>query len=191
LEISAMATVELTTRYKPRDLLTFPEPGRFELVDGHLVERKMGAESSLVAQELRLLIGIFNKQHKLGLIFGPDCGFQIFKADRNRVRFADGSFVRRNRLPAGKPPKGHCRTVPELTIEAVSPNDTAEEVEQKVEEWLAAGVKLVWVVFPDSHRIHVHRKNGTTSKLGSKDSLAGEDVLPGFKCRVAEIFQGL
>jgi len=185
-----MATVDVIV-HKPKDLLALPEPGRFELIQGQLVERNMGAESSLVAEELRLLIGVFNKQHRLGLIFGPDCGFQIFKSDRNRVRFADGSFVRRNRLPGGKAPKGHCRAVPELSIEAVSPNDTAEEVEQKVEEWLAAGVKLVWVLYPDSHRLHVHRKDGTMSKLGPKQWLDGENVLPGFKCRVAEIFQAI
>ena len=186
-----MATAELIARVKPKDLLALPEPGRFELIDGQLVERRMGAESSLVAEELRRLIGNFSPTHSLGPVFGPDCGFQIFKPDRNRVRFADGSFIRRNRLPGGKAPRGHCRTNPDLSIAAVLPNDTAEEVEQKVEECLASGVKLVWVLYPDSRRVHVHRKNGTASQPGSKDSLSGQDVLPGFNCRVAEIFQSL
>ena len=186
-----MATASVETRYKPRDLLTMSDEGRYELIDGQLVERNMGAKSSLVAEELRRLVNNFCHAHSLGRVFGTDCGYQIFKPDRSRVRYADGSFVRKGRLPGGKIPDGHFRIPPDLAIEAVSPNDTAREIEEKVEEWLAAGVRLVWVIYPDTKRIQVHRRDGTTSKLREKDELSGEDVLSGFKCRVAEIFQDL
>jgi len=151
----------------------------------------MGAESSLVAEELRRILGNHVFNHAAGRIYGPDCGFQIFKSDRSKVRYTDGAFIRKGKLPGDKPPKGHCRVAPDLAIEAVSPNDTAREVEEKVEEWLSAGVRLVWVLYPDTRRIHVHRKDGTITRLQQNDPLSGEKVLLGFKCRVADIFKGI
>jgi Uma2 family endonuclease len=188
-----MATAVTDTRYTPEDLLALPDAGRYELIDGQLVERNMGAKSSYVAARLLRLLGLATDTQALGLLFGSDCGYQIFADDPSRVRYADGSFIRRGRLSGDTPPEGHCRIPPDLAIEAVSPNDLARAIEEKVEQWLAAGVRLVWVLYPDTHRLHVHRYDGTVSKLRSDadDVLSGEDVVPGFQCRVAEIFQGL
>ena len=88
-------------------------------------------------------------------------------------------------------PQGHCRVAPDLVIEAVSPNDTAYEVEDKIAQWLGAGVQLVWVLYPETHRVQVHRADGTVTKLQSEESLMGADVVPGFQCQIAEVFQGL
>jgi len=186
-----MATTVTETQYTPEDLLALQDEGRYELIDGQLVERNMGARSSYVAARLLHLLALTTDAQQLGLLFGADCGYQMFADDPNRVRYADGSFIRRGRLPGDTPPEGHCRIPPDLLIEAVSPDDLAHVVEQKIEQWLAAGVRLVWVLYPDTHRLHVHRYDGTVSKLRSDDALSGEDVVPGFQCRIAEIFQGL
>lgn len=95
--------------------------------------------------------------------------------DPGRVRFADGSFIRRGRLPHNTPPEGHCRIPPDLAIEAIAPNDTTRAVEEKVEQWLAASVRLVWVIYPDTQRLDVHRHDGTVSKLRVDDVLSGEN----------------
>ena len=184
-----MATATVETRYTPEDLLTMPDEGRFELIGGQLVERNMGAKSSYAATRLLRLVGNHSDIHFAGLTFQSDCGFQIFRPDRNRVRYADGSFIRRGRLPGDEPPDGHCRVPPDLVIEAVSPNDTAREVDEKVEEWLAAGVRLVWVLYPDTKHIYVHYADGKATKLRAEDELTGDNVLPGFKCRVADAFR--
>jgi Uma2 family endonuclease len=76
-------------------------------------------------------------------------------------------------------------------IEAVSPNDTAYEVEDKIAQWLGAGVQLVWVLYPETQRVQVHRADSTVTKLQSTEQLSGEAVLPGFECQVAAVFQGL
>ena len=186
-----MATAITDKLYTPEDLLTLPEAGRYELIDGQLVERNMGAKSSYVAARLLRLLGLVTDTQALGLLFGSDCGYQIFADDPSRVRYADGSLIRGGRLPGDTPPEGHCRLPPDLAIEAVSPNDLARAIEEKVEQWLAAGVHLVWVLYPDTHRLHVHRDDGTVSKLWADDVLSGEDVVPGFQCQVTEIFQGL
>lgn len=185
----ALATTE--TPYTPEDLLALPDYGRYELIDGQLVERNMGAKSSYAATNVLGLMWHFVRRNSLGLVFQADCGYQIFPEEPNRVRFADGSFIRRGRLPEDRPPQGHCRVPPDLVIEAVSPRDTAYEVEGKIAQWLGAGVQLVWVIYPDTHRVQVHRPDGTATKLQSEDQLVGEDVVPGFQCQVTEIFQGL
>lgn len=180
-----------TTLYTPEDLLTLPDYGRFELLDGHLVERHMGAQSSYAATNVIGLVWHFVRSNNLGLVFQADCGYQIFAEDPGRVRFADASFIRRGRLPEDRPPQGHCRLAPDLVIEAVSPHDTASELEAKVAQWLSAGVQLVWVLYPDTHRIQVHRADSTVTKLQADEQLSGEQVIQGFQCQVAEVFQGL
>ena len=184
-----MATAALQTRYTPEDLLAMPDEGRYELIDGQLVVRKMGAKSSRVATRLVSRMEIFSDARGLGQVFQSDCGYQVFKPDGNRVRYADGSFIRTGRLPDDEPPEGHCRIAPDIVLESVSPNDTAPEIEEKVGEWLAAGVRLVWVLYPNTQRIYVHKPGRTLTRLGPEDVLTGEDVLPGFKCPVAEVFK--
>ena len=186
-----MALAPTVTHYTPEDLLALPEYGRFELIDGQLVERKMGAKSSLAATNLLILMGAFVRGNNLGLVFQADCGYQIFAEDPGRVRFADGSFIRRGKLPEDRVPQGHCRVAPDLVIEAVSPHDTAYEIEDKIAQWLGAGVQLVWVIYPETQRLQVHRADGTVTKLQSEEHLMGEDVVPGFQCQIAEVFQGL
>jgi Uma2 family endonuclease len=186
-----MALATTATYYTPEDLFALPDYGRFELIDGQLVERKMDAKSSYAATKLLIRFRSFVESNNLGLVFQADCGYQIFAEEPGRVRFADASFIRRGTLPADRIPQGHCRVAPDLVIAAVSPNDTAYEVEDKITQWLGAGVRLVWVLYPETQRMQVHRADGTVAKLQSEEQLVGEDVLPGFQCQVAEVFQGL
>ena len=174
--------------HTPEELLTIPDGHRFDLIDGNLVERSMGAESSLIATTLIFLLAQHVKTNGLGRVFAPDCGYQIFPTRPKRVRFPDGSFVARGRLPDDRTPLGHIRIPPDLAIEVVSPNDLAYEVEEKIEEYLEAGVKLMWVVYPNTQRVLVFRLQGPTTRLGTDDDLSGDDVIPGFTCRVAELF---
>jgi Uma2 family endonuclease len=186
-----MTLATTVTHYTPEDLLALPDYGRYELIDGQLAERKMGAKSSLAATNLLILMGSFVRSNNLGLVFQADCGYQIFAEEPGRVRFADASFIRRGKLPEDRVPQGHCHVAPDVVIEAVSPNDTAYEVEDKIAQWLGTGVQLVWVLYPETQRVQVHRADGTVTKLQSAEQLSGEDVLPGFQCQIAAVFQGL
>lgn len=172
----------------PEDLLRMPDGHRYELVDGQLVERKMGAESSEVGLRLMSRVVVFVEVQRLGRCFQSDCGLQIFPDRPKKVRFGDGSFVGRGRLPDDRPPKGHLRIPPDLIVEVISPNDTADEIEEKRLEYLAAGVRLLWIVYPEQRTVHVYRKEGSPSVLGAEDSLVGEEVLPNFSCKVSELF---
>jgi Uma2 family endonuclease len=175
----------------PEQLLEMEDGHRFELIDGKLVERHMGARSSKAALNLLFLLAQHIVPKNLGDLFGADCGYQIFPEEPKRVRYPDGSFVAKGRLPEDRAPGGHVRIPPDIAIEAVSPNDTAEEIETKRIAFLRAGVRLLWVIYPENRTLHVCRQGGAGTALTEGDELSGEDVLPGFVCKVADIFKRL
>lgn len=179
----------------PEDLERMPDNVAFELVNGTLVERNMGLESSEIAGRIPLLLGMFLRTRVLGRLFVSDAGFQCFADDPNKVRRPDVSFIRSGRLPGNKAPKGWGRIAPDLVVEVISPNDIADEVEEKVTEWLGAGTGLVWVVYPSTRTVHIHRprssSRGRVSDLTDADTLEGEEVLPEFTCPVREIFEDI
>jgi Uma2 family endonuclease len=180
-------TAQQARRYTPEDLLRLPDDVNYELVDGQLVERTVGTESSWIAARLVALLIAYCDSRALGWVFGADAGFQCFPDAPDKVRKPDVSFVRLDRLPGG-PPKGHCRVAPDLAVEVVSPNELYSEVEEKVAEYLSAGVQLVWVIDPPTRSARVHRADGTVANLGAGDELSGESVVPGFHCPVADLF---
>ncbi len=181
----------LTRPYTPEELLRMPDGDRYELVDGHLVERAMGAESSRVGVIILRLIDTHASANRLGLVFGMDCGYQCFPGQPNRLRYPDGSFIARGRLPGDRPPEGHVPIAPDLSVEVVSPNDIASDLEQRIEDFLRAGVCLLWVIYPNTRRVMVFRPGGNVTRLTETEELTGEEVLPGFRCPVAGIFAGL
>ena len=87
--------------------------------------------------------------------------------------------------------RGHVTVAPDLAVEVVSPNDTVYELNKKVQEYLRAGVRLVWVIDPENRTLVVYRANRTLAEFKPEDELTGEDVIPGFRCLVRDFFQPL
>ena len=98
------------------------------------------------------------------------------------VRKPDVSFIRKGRLPGDAIPKGWVKIAPDLAVEVISPNDTAEDLEEKLEDYQKAGVPLVWVIYPERRMARVFRQGSPPVVLGEDDELSGEDVIPGFRC---------
>src|SRR5205823_4267155 len=177
--------------FTPEDLLSMSDAVDYELVDGHLVERHMGAESSAIAVAIATILRTFVKARRLGHVFTTDCGYQCFPDAPDKVRKPDISFVSSGRLPNDRPPQGYVRIAPDLAVEVLSPGDLAYEIEEKVAEYLAAGVRLIWVVYPNTKTVRIHRPADAAAGLSSareSETLSGEDVLSGFQCPVAEFF---
>src|SRR5687768_12124711 len=139
-----MSIVSSTSEFTPEDLLSMPDDRRYELVGGKLVEKPVSALSSLVASIIGRILGDFVERHRLGLVFDPDATYQCFPTEPSLVRRPDVSFVRRGRFPAGDLPEGHIRIAPDLAVEVLSPNETAYNVDEKVELYVSAGVRAVW-----------------------------------------------
>lgn len=190
----------LQREYTPEDLLTVPGGENFELVNGRLVERHrstpaeqveghMGFLSDQIAGRLFQRLANFCDEHPLGWALLPNSGgFQGFPGSPRLVRKPDVAFVSYGRFPDEELPLGHAQLAPDLAAEVVSPNDLYEEVDQKIEEYLRAGVRLIWVISPQNHTVRIHRANGSNHSLRENDELDGEDVVPGFRCRVGDLF---
>ena len=184
-----MATVSEPV-FTPDDLLRITDRPTPELIDGQLLQREpMGQEADAIGMKIVAILQAFGKSILPGLVNGPEGGYQIFADDPRRVRFPDVSFTRRDRLPDGKPARGHGKVVPDLIVEVVSPNDHAEALDARVRDFLAAGVPLVWIVYPETRGVLVLRGDGNGSLLQTPDLLDGGIVLPGFSCRVADFFE--
>lgn len=180
---------EAATRrlYSPDDLLSMEDGDIYELEDGELCEVPVGAESQLVAFELVRRIDDFVKERRLGLILPPEVGLRIFPGRPLHLRRPDGGFVGRGKLPGDRMPKGFLTVAPDLVFEAVSPGDTASYMQRKIQEYLGAGVRLVWILFPDTRTAEVYRQNGTVVYIHPEGELDGEDVIPGFRCPLVSI----
>jgi Uma2 family endonuclease len=161
---------------------------RYELLDGVLVEM---APNGYEHDVIRGLVGYpffeYVNRNKLGDVLLGDTGY-ILRRSPDRVRAPDISIVLRERLPGGRRPKSFTTIVPDLLVEVVSPGDTAAEVEQKTLEWLAAGVRLVINVYPETRSVMAYRSPTDVHRYTDADTLDAAPVLPDFSHPVAQFF---
>lgn len=184
-----MDTPATNEQYVPEDLLSMPDGDRYELVAGKLVERNRSFWSSYIAGVILHLLSSFCLEYKRGWVVPEGTSYRCFPDDPQKVRRADVSFIRLDRLSSERATaEGHLSVAPDLAVEVVSPNDLAYEVEAKTGEWLSAGVQLVWIVNPRTRTVTVRRAGGSVAVLHGKDELTGESLIPGFRCDVRELF---
>jgi Uma2 family endonuclease len=171
------------------ELFEMPDDGfRYELVKGEL--RKMsptGWGHGEVVVNVTLLLGNYVKANKLGYCGGAETGFKL-ASDPDTVRAPDLSFISRERRPEGDAQQKFFAGAPDLAVEVLSPGDTRREVKEKVGDWLGAGTRAVWVVDPRRRTVSVYRSVKDVTFLSEADELGGGDVVPGFRCKVSEIF---
>lgn len=173
--------------YTPEEVDEWDNGVAFELDDeGRLIERNMGFESDEIASEIIITIGIHVRANRLGRVSGGGTGLRIFPGRPRRMPRADVVFISNARL--SRSPRGLLEVPPDLLVEVVSPGDKAGDIQSKAIEYLDGGVEIVWVVFPDTRRIHVYRRGQRLRELGPEDTITGEDVLPGFEAKVASFF---
>jgi Uma2 family endonuclease len=185
-----MSTVQ-SKPLTPDDLLAMSDGKSFELVNGELVEKNESVLSSFVEGILLRKLGDFCDSRQAGPVFPSSLGIRCFPADPMKVRRPDVFFVRMERFSSDYWRDGFLTIAPDLAGEVISPNDLASEVSEKVEEYLAAGIPLVWVIQPEVKTVTIHRADGSVTKLHKNDNLEGENVIPGFRCQVAELFPEL
>src|SRR5215217_3791324 len=177
-------------RMTAEELWHLPDRGmRHELIAGELhTMPPAGGDHGYVTLEASYRLRDFLQQHADigGGLFAAETGFRLSR-DPDTVRAPDVAYVAAERLPLARV-RGYPELAPDLVVEVVSPNDTAGEVQTKVEEWLQAGSRLVWVLYPTTRTAMVYLPDGTARLLHADDTLLGEPVLPGFACRVGELF---
>ena len=182
------ATTSPPNKLTAADLSAMPDEKNFELIDGQLVERTVGSESSKITARLLAFLLIYCDKANLGTVFGPDTGYQCFSHDSQRIRRPDVSYLSFERFAEDEPNVGYIPIPPDLAAEVVSPGDLALEVDNKVAEYLAAGVRLVWVIYPTTGQVLVYNSAGGRI-LSLADELSGEDVIPGFRLKISELLR--
>jgi Uma2 family endonuclease len=169
------------------ELLRTPIPDkRSELVRGVLVIREpAGYNHGRVTANLTGHLWSYVERTQAGQILGAETGFRLLR-DPDTVRAPDIAFVTRDRVPT-EGANAFPDLAPDLLVEVLSPDDRPGETLAKIGDWLDAGALLVWVIDPERRLARAYRADGTESLLGDNDALDGEDVLPGFSCRLAAI----
>ena len=171
------------------DLWRRPNDGcRHELLRGELrTMTPAGFEHGAIVVNITAPLAEHVKSQRLGDVCGAETGFKI-AVDPDTVLAPDAAFVRRERIAASGRPIGFWPGAPDLAVEVLSPSDTVYAVDEKVEAWLSAGSTAVWIVNPHRRTVTIHRSGTAVRTLSGADTLEGEDVVPGFRVPVADIF---
>lgn len=160
---------------------------RQSLVRGEVEETMPpGARHGIVAITFATFLRQWAQEQAAGVI-GAESGF-VLARDPDIVRGPDVYFVRAERIPADGLPEAFWHLAPDLAIEVVSPSESAQEVQEKVEDFLAAGTALVWVAYPKNRLVVAHTADNLARTYRADDTLTAPDVLPGFSCPVAALF---
>ncbi len=168
---------------------TIPDDMLYEVVDGQVVEKTMGAFETGIASLLVEILGPFARKNRLGRFFGE----MLFRIDLSQdlQRRPDVAFVSHARWPYNRrvPDVPVWDMVPDLAIEVLSPSNTAFAVHRKIHDYFKAGVARVWVVYPEQAEVYIYSTPQQVQVVGVGQELDGGDLLPGFRLPVAVLFE--
>ena len=173
------------------EFMALPDNGdRYELVGGQIkVSSSTGMEHGYLSALVGCTLGTHCLDHKLGVVCDSSTAFKMKSGNK---RSPDVSFVSKERLKGLKRlPKGFFEGAPDLAIEVISPNNTFEEIHQKIVEYFESGSRLVWVINPDEESVVVYRGSTPDRLLKRIDFLEGEEVVDGLRLAIVELFSEL
>jgi Uma2 family endonuclease len=123
----------------------------------------------------------------LGEVVGDNNSYTLPNGDE---LIPDAAFISAERIPRPRPKR--LMLAPDLAVEVFSPSNREREMQERVQSFLAAGTRIVWVVYPVTRVVDVYRSNAdgslTLRTVPFEGALDGEDVLPGFSLPVKDIF---
>ena len=181
LETEALLTGE--------EALALGDIGSYELVEGRIVPMPPTGDLH-GGHENRFAFYITRHvwEHQLGRIRVGDSGIFTHR-NPDTVRGADVAYISNERYAQRKQKSGFLDVAPDLVVEVMSPDDRWSEVIQKLREYFAIGVRLVWVADPESRTVYAYRAITNLQEFTETDNLIAEDVLPGFSVPVAQLFE--
>jgi Uma2 family endonuclease len=191
-------TIKITALANPMSEIQFDQlcaqnrETKFELTShGELIVMSpTGSESGRQNADLLTQISIWNRQTKLGVVFDSSTGFTL---PNNAKRSPDVSWIEISRWQelTSKQKRGFAPIAPDFVLELLSPNDRLEDTQQKMSEYIACGVKLGWLIYPDEQRVEIYRWGKDVEVLIDAQSLSGEDLLPGLVVELDEVFKDI
>lgn len=159
-----------------------------ELIEGVYVEMMAPSyEHGRIESNIVFLLGMHVRQHKLGHIFSGDAGIYT-KQNPDTVRGMDVAFMSHERYGQISS-KTYLDVAPELIVEVMSPSNRWADMHDKLDEYFAIGVNLVWLVYPKRMHVYVYRAPDDYVRLSAVDTLTGGAILPDFSVPVTELFE--
>lgn len=185
--MSSMPSVIDSKLITGEELLEMGDIGPCELIEGRIVPMSpAGAKHGRIELKLARLLEDFVETKNLGWVMTGEVGI-FTRRHPDNVRGADVLFISKERLDK-VPERGFLEVAPELVVEVRSPDDTRKEIEQKIGEYLAIGVKWVWLIGPQSRTCTVYRSKNEVQILTENESLIGEDILAGLEIKISTLF---
>jgi Uma2 family endonuclease len=184
-----MAAESSTSTFAPPDISGNRLPKLYEVVGGHVVEKPpMGAFESTLASFLARWLAPYADERHLGLVV-TETLFLIDPA-RTLKRRPDLAFVSAERWPLRRrvPRTEAWEVVPDLAIEVISLSNTADQVNEKIEDYFHSNVRQVWVIYPGTSKVYIYDSPTSVRILQVGDDLDGGTLLPGFRLPLAVLF---
>lgn len=165
------------------EFLRLPHDGKYELVDGEAVKVPASYRHDAIGGNLIALLRPHARGR--GFITSSQAGFRMRSGN---IRCPDAAFTLKERLPGGRPPAEFPDCAPDLAVEIISPSEDRADMARKVEEYFDAGAREVWQLIPETQQLKRFRSPEDQTLLEATDAVDGGELLPGFRCRVAEPF---
>lgn len=171
------------------ELAAMGDVGRCELIDGRVVTMAPTNDEGHGGIEVNFSTALhtFVRPRRLGHVRGGETGI-VTRRNPDRVRGADAAYISNERYARRTQGRAFLDVPPEIVVEVLSPDDRAVDVNEKLREYLAMGVSIVWVADPKARAVLAYRSMTDVAELHEGDVLTAPDVLPGFELPVASVF---
>jgi Uma2 family endonuclease len=167
------------------EFMRLPDDGRkYELVDGEVKEVPANVEHDVIGVTVAVTLRPHAKG--LGYVASSQAGFRMRSGN---IRCPDVSFTRKDRFPDGLPPKTFGAIAPDLAIEIISQSEDGRDMVRKVGEYFESGAQQVWHMYPESSQIEVFYSPTDSRTFEADQEIDCPNILPGFRCRVSELFE--
>lgn len=187
-----IATTETSPKvWTEEELQSLPDDGfNHEVVDGELaLTPKDNFQHAVICGRLLFALGSFSQKNRLGFVLGSSAGFWMF--NRN-CRAPDVSFIPKARLESLKfspSAKTFFPGAPDLAAEVLSPSNSRSEIDARLRDFFSSGTQLAWLINPEAISVEVCRLLTQRRLIGPGGELDGEDLLPGFRYPINELFK--
>jgi Uma2 family endonuclease len=181
------ATLTRKKTWTDQELEALPADGqKYELLDGELIMSQVPANHGAICVRLIILLGGFVQRRKLGEVYDSSTGFRLAE---DVLLSPDLSFVSKARLKKVlRAPDRFLCGAPDLGVEVLSPSDRMQAINRKLDLYFEHGTRLIWIINWKLEQIHIYRPDSIEALTRPADILSGAEVLPGFKCRLYQIF---
>ena len=177
MTVRSLVTVE--------EFIGLPGDGRFDLIDGVVFYRKPAGASFETA--VARVVGVCRDAAEASGLVGLTNVPVIFGREPDTALSPSVAYVARDRLPPRARPSAPLTDAPDFIVDVRAPSERAPLVRRRIAIYLAAGVRLVWLIDPLRRSVSVVRPGASERRLTEADDVSGEDVLPGFAVRVGDL----